>query len=318
METINVKNKGYSSYVYGQERVSIDQTTEHKKISNDSLGVVYEKGSNDDEELHLYKAEEISAPKLSNNYQIQNALFSLGFYNGATDGNLTSEKSKTAIRQFQKVYGLAENGRVDSATKKKLNSAYAMKSKITNSSAVANIDKEIDKYTMDYIQRENFAKTWTFLRVGMGLTKKQAAGVCGNILAESVFSADNAQDEVTIKKKKVYYPGVHNSKDYEYKTNDGVGYGLIQWTYRPRKQGLEDMAKNMNLSVSNLNVQFAYFRKEMTTEPDYKGTWQKICNAETAKEASDIFLTDIENPRVKNYTTRRKYGSIIYHKMKKF
>ena len=201
METINVKNKGYSSYVYGQERVSIDQTTEHKKISNDSLGVVYEKGSNDDEELHLYKAEEISAPKLSNNYQIQNALFSLGFYNGATDGNLTSEKSKTAIRQFQKVYGLAENGRVDSATKKKLNSAYAMKSKITNSSAVANIDKEIDKYTMDYIQRENFAKTWTFLRVGMGLTKKQAAGVCGNILAESVFSADNAQDEVTIKKK---------------------------------------------------------------------------------------------------------------------
>lgn len=49
------------------------------------------------------------------------------------------------------------------------------------------------------------------------------------------------------------------------------------------------MAGNIKLSVLNINAQFAYFRKEMTTDSDYKEAWQKNCNAETAKKASDIF-----------------------------
>lgn len=186
MESTNIKGTGYSNYVYEANKLSGYQKTEDKKISGDDLGVVYEKSSNN-QEFEFYTAEAISAPKLSNNYQIQNALFSLGFYSGATDGNLTSNRSKTAIKHFQKVYGIAENGKMDGTTKNKLSAAYAMKSKIMNSSAIANIDKEIDEYTMDYTQRDTFAKTWTFLRVGMGLTQRQAAGVCGNILAESVF-----------------------------------------------------------------------------------------------------------------------------------
>lgn len=52
------------------------------------------------------------------------------------------KKSKTAIRQFQKVYGLAENGRMNGATKNKLSAAYAMKSKIMNSAEIANIIRE--------------------------------------------------------------------------------------------------------------------------------------------------------------------------------
>ena len=317
MELTKMKGTDYSNYAYGTNSLSAYQKTEDKKISSEDLGVIYEKSS-DNQEFEFYTAEAISASKLSNNYQIQNALFSLGFYSGPTDGNITSERSKTAIKHFQKVYGLTEDGKMNSTTKKKLNSAYTMKSKIMSSSAIVDIDKKLDKYSLDYTQRDTFANTWTFLRVGMGLTKRQAAGVCANIMAESVFSADNAQDEVVVKGKKVYYPGVHNKNNYKYKTNDGVGYGLIQWTYSSRKQGLKDMAKNMNLSVSNLNVQLAYFRKEMTTEPDYKEAWKEICNVKTAKEASDIFLDKIENPKVKNYSTRRKFASIIYPRMRNF
>lgn len=236
-------------------------------------------------------------------------LFSLGFYSGPTDGNITSERSKTAIRHFQKVYGLTEDEKMNNTTKKKLNSAYTMKSKIMSSSALIDIDKKLDKYTMDYTQRDTFANTWTFLRVGMGLTKRQTAGVCANIMAESVFSADNAQDSS--------YLGVHN-RNYKYNENDGIGYGLIQWYEASRKKGLNNMAKSMKLSVSNVNVQLAYFRKEMTTDSTYKEAWKEICNKKMAKDVSDIFLDKIERAGKKNRKERRNYASIIYHKMKNF
>ena len=164
-------------------------------------------------------------------------MHSLGFYSGPTDGNLSSKASKRAIENFQKVYGLYKNGEMNGATKQKLTSAYTMKCNIMRSSAISNIDKAIEEKSLDYIQRDTFANVWTFLRIGMGLTKRQAAGVCGNILAESVFSADNAED-------KKGYPGAHN-KEYKYSTRDEIGYGLIQWTFSSRKQGLKEDRKSV-------------------------------------------------------------------------
>lgn len=39
---------------------------------------------------------------------------------------------------------------------------------------------------------------------------------------------------------------------------DNVAYGIIQWKYSGRKQGLLDMASTMESSVGDCNVQFAY------------------------------------------------------------
>ena len=72
----------------------------------------------------------------------------------------------------------------------------------------------------------------------------------------------------------------------------------------------------MKLSVSNINAQFAWFRKEM--ESGFKTSWTEICSTEKAKKVSDIFLEKIETPREKNYEERRNYAKIIYDKMKKF
>lgn len=71
-------------------------------------------------------------------------------------------------------------------------------------------------------------------------------------------------------------------------------------------------------AVANINVQFAYFRKEMTTDSTYKKYWQEICNTEKAKDVSDIFLEKIERAGKKNLTERRNYARTIYYKMKKF
>lgn len=78
------------------------------------------------------------------------------------------------------------------------------------------------------------------------------------------------------------------------------------------------MANSMQLKVSNLNAQLAFFRKEMETDPDFVKSWKKICEAKKARDVSDIFLRDIENPTVKNYAKRREYSKIIFYKMKKF
>lgn len=75
-------------------------------------------------------------------------------------------------------------------------------------------------YAYDARQVEDFARTWAFLRVGMGVSSTVAAGVMGSVHAESNVSHDDAEE------KEGLYAGFHNS-EYEYKTDDGVGYGLI-------------------------------------------------------------------------------------------
>lgn len=83
-----------------------------------------------------------------------------------------------------------------------------------------------------------------------------------------------------------------------------------------RKKGLQNMAKNMGLSVSNLNVQLAYFRYEMLYSNDYKKKWEEVTAAKTVKDTSDAFLREIESPRKLNYKERTKYSRIIYNNMK--
>ncbi|MDE6312438.1 MAG: peptidoglycan-binding protein [Lachnospiraceae bacterium] len=310
MEITSTNKSGYSSVLYGTTQTSTVQKLQNETLNHNNTGVIYETG-NDIEGYGLYTQAGISVDRLAHNYQIQNALHSLGFYSGPTDGRLGTDLSKKAIKNFQTVYGLFESGEMNGATKTKLSKAYTMKCLIASSTAAKEIDRAFDRYTLDYTQRDTFANTWVFLRVGMELTVKQTAGVCGNIMNESVFSADNLQDNYTDRSTL----GAHN-KDYKYKTNDGKGYGLLQWTFADRKKRLQKKAKNMGLSVSNLNAQLAFFREEMLTGSDFKDAWQDIKSATTVKEASDIFLKRIENPRYKNYAERRKYGRTIYKIMK--
>lgn len=315
MEITNVNRENKVGVLYGANSAVAVQKLQNETMAPESTGVVYESG-NSVEGYGLYTETGVSIDKLANNHQVQNALHSLGFYSGPTDGNLKSESCIKAIKNFQTVYGLCESGTMNGATKTKLNKAYTMKSKIANSNVAKEIDKAFDNYTMDYMQRDTFANTWVFLRVGMGLTVKQTAGVCGNIMNESVFSADNAQDRLKVNGVIITYPGVHNKKDYSYNIKDGVGYGLIQWTFSSRKKALKEKADSMELGVSNLNVQLAFFREEMLHSRDYKEKWKEVTKAKTVKDVSDAFLREIENPDDKNYTERRVYGRTIYKKMK--
>lgn len=161
-------------------------------------GVIYE-NSRLDTIYGLYTSRGVLANTSLDGYKAQQALTSLSFYNGPTDGNLSSDKSKKAVKNFQQVYGLKVTGKMDKKTKSKLSAAYSMKSKCTNDPDLKKLQKKLQ---LNYEQKDTMLNVWAFLRVGMGLSTKQASGICGNIYNESAFSSDNAEN--------TSYPGIHN------------------------------------------------------------------------------------------------------------
>lgn len=243
---------------------------------------------------------QLSNARISNT-ELQQQLSNLGFFSGAFDGNLSSEPSKKAIKNFQLTYGLTQSGSLDNTTKSKLSAASDMYISIITSSGMSTLHKDAN-YSFDVQQIDDFAKTWAFLRVGMGISSKAAAGVMGNIYAESAVSHDNAQDNKS-------YPGKHNP-EYIFDGSDGVGYGLIQWTAKERKNGLAYTASRMGLKVSDINAQLSFLRKELTGE--FSSAWKSIESASTVNKACDIFLKEIEKPAVPNYSERRTYANKFY------
>lgn len=76
-----------------------------------------------------------------------------------------------------------------------------------------------------------------------------AAAILGNIQKESQFSPTNAQESFG-------YPGTEDPEYIaSYNAQDGVGWGIIQWTYHTRKQGLQDYANEKGTSVGDLDTQ---------------------------------------------------------------
>lgn len=70
----------------------------------------------------------------------------------------------------------------------------------------------------------------------------------------------------------------------------------------------------MDLDVSDLNAQLAFFRKEMKN--GYKKPWKEICNSDSYDEVTEIFLNKIEIAEIRNLTTRSKYSATILKYMK--
>lgn len=229
------------------------------------------------------------------------ALKNLGFYSGPDDSNLSTSDAQKAIRNFQKVYGLSVTGTADNNTLIKLDVASNYKSKAAQALQNSSIPSQ---FYMDYYEKENFARIWAFLRVGMGLNDAQASGVLGNIKAESNFSSDNAQG----------LSGAHNP-DYVYNIKDGKGYGIMQWTAEPRKNGLLQASYNLSSSVSDINVQLLYMRMESTSL--LKSEWDTLKTKKTVAEASNHFYDKIEIIDNKTKELRRNYSNTIYNVMSK-
>ncbi len=130
---------------------------------------------------------------------------------------------------------------------------------------------------MDQTQRETFVACWNKLGQ-MEISKDHMIAVMACIFAESRFSATNAQGNS--------YKGLYD--DYEFKTGDNVGYGILQWTYKPRKEELLKYANDTDGSVHDLATQLDYFQYEME-EGICSGTWPNFLKENDRNEAVIYF-----------------------------
>ncbi|WP_099468316.1 phage tail tip lysozyme [Konateibacter massiliensis] len=156
---------------------------------------------------------------------------------------------------------------------------------------------------------------WDFL-ISKGLNTCAAAGVMGNLHAESGLNACNLQNTYNTKlgMNDTEYTAAVDNGSYKNFVKDSAGYGLAQWTYYTRKQALLDCAKAAGASIGNLNMQLSFLWQELQ---GYKSVMAALKGAGTVQAASDAVLTGYEKPADQSEAVKKKraeYGVIYYNK----
>jgi len=124
------------------------------------------------------------------------------------------------------------------------------------------------------------------------LTAAQAAGIVGNMAAES--GVENARPQ-----------GSPPGTKAPLKVDGVTGYGLVQWTSKGRQQALADFAKSRGADLSkplSMNIEYQFFLKEF--QGSYAKVLSQIKQAQDVKTASTIFMQQYEIPA--GYKTNAK------------
>lgn len=105
----------------------------------------------------------------------------------------------------------------------------------------------------------NEERIWNFC-IGKGMSKCGAAGLMGNIYAESGLVPTNLQN--SFEKKLGYtdaaYTAAVDNGSYKNFVRDSAGYGLCQWTYWSRKQALLAFCQSKGTSIGDLEMQLEF------------------------------------------------------------
>lgn len=148
---------------------------------------------------------------------------------------------------------------------------------------------------------------WNYC-INAGMTEAGAAGMMGNIQAESAFMPNNVENRCPLSDE-AYTILVDSNPDYDFaKDNYGYfGYGLCQWTYYTRKIALRAFARERGVSISDIRMQLDFMMQELTTQ--YPQVWSVLSATDDIRKASDIVMTDYENPA--DQSERAKTGRYI-------
>jgi len=152
-------------------------------------------------------------------------------------------------------------------------------------------------------------KIWNFLKA-KGLTAYGVAGLMGNLYAESALNPKNLQN--TYEKKLGYtddsYTAAVDSGSYQNFVHDSAGYGLAQWTYWSRKEGLLAYANAAGASIGDLETQLGFLYKELSE--GYTSVLAVLKAATSVKAASDKVLTGFEKPADQSDTVKNQAGKL--------
>ena len=124
------------------------------------------------------------------------------------------------------------------------------------------------------------------------LTEAQAAGIVGNMIAESGVENARPQNTPSGTKGPLVVDGV-------------TGYGIVQWTSKGRQQALYDFAVSKGHDMSKpltMDIEYQFFLKEF--QGAYGSVLQQIKEAKDVKQSSTIFMQQYEIPA--GYRTEAK------------
>lgn len=153
---------------------------------------------------------------------------------------------------------------------------------------------------------ETAKQIWDFL-IAQGLSTFGAAGLMGNLYAESSLNPQNLQN--TFERKLGMTDGEYTAAvddgSYTNFTNDGAGYGLAQWTHSSRKSRLRVYARSVvPASIGDLNMQLRFLAYEL--QGYYPEIWNALKSTNDLRYASDLVLTQYERPADQGEAQRTK------------
>ena len=161
----------------------------------------------------------------------------------------------------------------------------------------------------------NERKIWAALIALTGGNACGAAGLMGNLYAESALNPKNLQQsfEKKLGMTDDSYTKAVDSGAYANFVRDGAGYGLAQWTYWSRKEALMGWARNAKASIGDLVMQLDFLSWEFRT--NYSGVLDALRSAKSVQAASDAVLLHYERPKDQSEKVRAKragYGQRYY------
>ena len=119
------------------------------------------------------------------------------------------------------------------------------------------------------------AQIYEYLHKKIGLSSIATAAIMGNMMAESGLMPNRVQGDGIITADEITVDG-------------STGYGLCQWTYITRQQGLVDFAAQQGKSTSDYQVQCDYLMHEL--ENSYPGCIEAMDNCgDDVRRAAIVF-----------------------------
>lgn len=154
---------------------------------------------------------------------------------------------------------------------------------------------------------------WKYLKQ-QGLSDAGAAGLMGNLDAESGLRPNNVQDiyNKSLGLSDIEYTQQVDNGTYTKFSNDSAGYGLAQWTWHTRKKALLNFSKQRNKSIGDLSMQLEFLMQELNQS--FSSLLVTLKKTTSVKEASDLVLYKFEAPEdAANKSTQRYNMSMTYY-----
>jgi len=148
---------------------------------------------------------------------------------------------------------------------------------------------------------------YTLLRQG-GLSHNGACAVMGNMYAESVLNSKIVQYGYSELSNDDFTKAV-DSGELDFVNDFKGGYGLCQWTYKPRKVNLLSYAEELDVSIGDETMQTQFCLKELKEE--YSSLYNALMFDGDLNNLTDRVCKEFERPAINNLEQRRNYASMF-------